>query len=86
MKNKNRYVGREVHEIIITMLPTYDFPSDKDVLSLLKKLGSLVCATAQTKLPSKSPPFVFHGVVLYFKGHPSIIIPLSILSLLLCAP
>ena len=41
------------------MLPTYDFPSDKDVLSLLKKLGSLVCATAQAKLPSKSPPFVF---------------------------
>ena len=62
-KNNNR----EVHEItrLHTMLPTNDFPSDKDVLSLLKKLGSLVCATAQTKLPSKNPPFVFHVVVLY---------------------
>ena len=52
----------------ITMLLTYDFLSDKDILSLLKKLGSLVCATAQTKLPSKSPPFVFYVVFLYFKG------------------
>ena len=52
------------------MLPMYDFLSDKDVLSLLKKLGSLVCATAQTKLPSKNPPFVFHVVVLYFKDTP----------------
>ena len=56
------------------MLPTNDFPSEKDVLSLLKKLGSLVCATAQTKLPSKNPPFVFHVVVLYFKGDTPILL------------
>ena len=69
------------------MLSMYDFLSDKDVLSLLKKLGSLVCATAQAKLPSKNPPFVFHVVVLYFKDTPlyyiHMIVHLS-LTLTLC--
>ena len=47
----------------------------------------MVCATAQTKLPSKNPPFIFHVVVLYFKDTPlyyiHMIVHLS-LTLTLC--
>ena len=91
MKNKNGEVHEITKRFMKLQLQCYlriISPLTKMFFLSLKKLGSLVCVTAQTKLPSKNPPIVFNVVVLYFKDTPllhiMIVHPLS-LTLTLCS-
>ena len=68
VKNKNR----EVHEITITMLPTHDFPSDKDVLSLLKKAWKLGLCHCTDQASFEESSHCFSCCCPLLQGHPSI--------------
>ena len=54
----NTYVVH--HDITTTMLPTYDFPSDKDVLSILKKI------LEAWSVPLHRPSFLQRVLPLFF--------------------
>ena len=53
----NTYVVH--HDITTTMLPTYDFPSDKDVLSILKKTWKLGLCHCTDQASFKESSFCF---------------------------